>query len=143
MKSRFKIVGILTVFTFFMMNCASSQFESQLPFSIEKAIYSIDNQLYNVKIESNQKITSVPTVVYFRDKFSSAIKVEGNQLNIIIPRKTIGNLVMHKDPKKEYGNTLQTNDNKKFTLEENEIVLGFGSEGSIKFYKIIGTHEIK
>lgn len=124
-----------------MMSCASSQFENQPPFPIEKVVYNINDQFYTIQIISDQNITTVPTIVYFRDKFSSNIKTDGNQLNIIIPRKKLANIVMHKDPKKEFGNTIEMNDNKKFSLKEDEIVLGFGQKDAIKFYKIEGTQQ--
>ncbi|MFV0238168.1 MAG: hypothetical protein ACK5HU_06540 [Flavobacteriales bacterium] len=139
MKFLLKITGVLTLLTFFMVCCAPSQFENTTPFSIKKAIYNVNDSFYNLQIESDQNITPNPTIVYFRDKFSEYIKADGNQLKILIPRKSSHHMVLHKDSEKEFGNTLQNNN--KFILNENEIVLGFEQKGVTKYYKIIGTKQ--
>ncbi|MFV0531357.1 MAG: hypothetical protein ACK5MD_07950 [Flavobacteriales bacterium] len=138
MKSILKITGILTLFTFFIVSCVSSQFKNELPFEVSKATYTITNSLYEINIVSNESITSILSMVYFRDRVSSDIKVNGNQLNILIPRNT-KKIVMHKDAEKEYGNTLQDNRNNRFKLGDDELVLSFGTNKNEILYKISVT----
>ncbi len=137
MKSRSKITGILTLCIFLMMSCASSQFNNELPFKVSEATYKVTNSLYEITIISDQPITSIPSTVYFRDRFSSNINVNGNQLNILISRVNTSNIVMHRDPEKEYGNTMHNNKNNRFKLADDELILSFKNKKNELLYKIL------
>ncbi len=132
---------ITSIFSVFFIGCASSQFEKGFPFEIEEAAYTVSDQSYQIEITTLEPIIDVPSVVYFRDKSSSSIRLEDkNTLHIFISRLNTGNIIMHKDPKKEYGNTIGNNNNTKFKLKENEVVLGFKEgNGSLNYYKIIAV----
>ncbi len=137
MKSIFKITGILTLCIFLMMSCASSQFNNEPPFKVSKATYKITHSLYEITIISDQPIISTPSTVYFRDRFSSNINVNGNQLNILISRVNTSDIIMHRDPEKEYGNIMHNNKNTRFKLADDEFVLSFGSKKNELLYKIL------
>lgn len=132
---------IISIFSFFLFNCASSQFEKEFPFEIENTTYTVSNQSYQIKITTSEPIVNSPSIVYFRDKVSSDIQLENkNTLHVFISRLNTGNITLHKDPKKEFGNTIENNNNTKFKLKENEVVLGFENENNaLRYYKVIAT----
>ena len=119
----------------FIVSCASAQFESELPFTIKSIDYKESSGSYTFNIEGDEEVI-VPQKAYFRNQSSTNIKKDDNTLTILFSKNGGRNIVMHKDPKKEFGNTLPSNTESRFKLDDNEMVLIFGEGENEKLYKI-------
>ncbi|AZJ34519.1 hypothetical protein [Tenacibaculum singaporense] len=132
-----KLIGILILALSFT-KCASVKMENNHPFKIESASYShvtggvkgsynSTNLIINFTAEKPVDFQKV----YFQNRITKAIVEQHNDKQYIAARyKTSSNdrkdLILHADPKKEFGNTPNTPAEEfPFELKENEAMISY------------------
>ncbi|GFD76922.1 hypothetical protein KUL113_63420 [Tenacibaculum sp. KUL113] len=140
-----KLIGILILALSFT-KCASVKMENNHPFKIESASYShvtggvkgsynSTNLIINFTAEKPVDFQKV----YFQNRITKAIVEQHNDKQYIAARyKTLSNelndLILHADPKKEFGNTPK--EEFPFELKENEAMVSYIIEGKTHYFKI-------
>ncbi len=150
MKTLFPILITLIIST----NCKSSKLDAKIPFQIKKATYQYwtggQPGVHGIKIELlianlNEDITLQD--VYFKnnkEKLYLRTTNQGNSLftanfNTSIDQSTI--MILHNDPKKEYGNALPNKINFPKNIEENQCVISYLQNNKEFFYTVNLTKE--
>lgn len=146
--------ALLILFSF--SNCANGkQHQQEPPAEIQQAYYSTWtggvkaapsglNLFIPVKPGSEIVLDSV----FFRGKKAALIK-EDPENSLFVARFTIGSyegrasdLIMHSDPKREYGNEIpKLPEEIPFDLAPDEAMVRYEDEGNIRFFKITGVAE--
>ncbi|MCG7500793.1 MULTISPECIES: hypothetical protein [Tenacibaculum] len=140
-----KLIGILILALSFT-KCASVKMENNHPFKIESASYShvtggvkgsynSTNLIINFTAEKPVDFQKV----YFQNRITKAIVEQHNDKQYITARyKTSSNelndLILHADPKKEFGNTPA--EEFPFELKENEAMVSYIIEEKTHYVKI-------
>ncbi|UTD15691.1 hypothetical protein HER15_09505 [Tenacibaculum mesophilum] len=140
-----KLIGILILALSFT-KCASVKMENNHPFKIESASYShvtggvkgsynSTNLIINFTAEKPVDFQKV----YFQNRITKAIVEQHNDKQYITARyKTLSNelndLILHADPKKEFGNTPA--EEFPFELKENEAMVSYIIEEKTHYVKI-------
>ncbi|GFD91462.1 hypothetical protein KUL156_40650 [Alteromonas sp. KUL156] len=140
-----KLIGILILALSFT-KCASVKMENNHPFKIESASYShvtggvkgsynSTNLIINFTAEKPVDFQKV----YFQNRITKAVVEQHNDKQYIAARyKTSSNelndLILHADPKKEFGNTPA--EEFPFELKENEAMVSYIIEGKTHYVKI-------
>ncbi|UOB16017.1 hypothetical protein [Abyssalbus ytuae] len=142
----FLLAGIIMVG---FSGCGSSQkLVKEVPFTlgevmIEKWENNEDNSnSTNIFIPVEQGKEIELDSVYFREKVVKLAKIQRDSYLVYIGKfknapSPKNDIIMHADPKKEYGNKPpQKNKKIPFKLEKNQAVVSFDHEGEKKYYKI-------
>lgn len=138
-------IVIMAIFT----QCAGSQFINNPPFKLESAIkqHWTSDSTNNEGVVIKVKLKNVDTEKISFDKLfvdnralivTTNVEQNGVLLEVKYPttdhRET---LVLHKDPKKEFGNKPPAPVGKPpFELENGEMVISYSSQGITNFFKI-------
>lgn len=146
---------LVAAFLIFGLSCSSSkqeayQFQSKAPFKIKKATYQEwvsgvggGGAGITIILEIEEFDSSKRTLdsIYFRNYSAPILKSKGNYIAHI---KTNVNkqedIIIHKNPQKEYGNQTPILKNKTpFDLSKNEAIIRFKEKNTVKYVKIILT----
>ncbi|MDO6673950.1 hypothetical protein Q4517_00115 [Tenacibaculum sp. 1_MG-2023] len=140
-----KLIGILILALSFT-KCASVKMENNHPFKIESASYShVTGGVKGSYSSTNLIIYFAPEEsvdfqkVYFQNRITKAVVEQHNDKQYIAARyKTSFNnrkdLILHADPKKEFGNT--PTEEFPFELKENEAMVSYVVGKKIHYVKI-------
>lgn len=131
-----------------LTNCSTMQnknthLQNKAPFTVEEALHiSNENAPYTILSIKKTNPEIVLDEVYFLDK---KLKLKLDAGSYIAKINTIINkdLILHSDPKKEYGNTPPVMEKIPFKLKDNEAVVSYKIKGIVKYYKLKVTHKIK
>jgi hypothetical protein len=138
--------ALLVIFSF--SNCANGkQLQEEPPKVVQQAYYTTwtggvkgAGSGFNLFIPVASDAQIQLDTVYFRGR-KGVLQKEGNTSNLYVARfKDPGekkDLVMHRDPKKEYGNEVPVRIEKiPFELAEGEAVVRYTRNGKEKFFRI-------
>lgn len=142
------LIKTIALLTFVLTNCntmkpvSENKLQTKAPFTITKALYIINNN----KLYNTIKITKTNSEIELNEIFFLGRKLKLNKENNIYTAKVTktefrNDMVLHSDPKKEYGNTPPVVEKIPFNLKNNEAVVSYTIEGIIKFYKIKITNK--
>lgn len=133
-----KIIKVIfgTVFILSLISCHTTKMIKNPPFKVEKAIYEDTGNLkYRITIKtSNPQI--VLDSVYFKNSKAKLSFKEGYFTAFITkPSLLKKNLILHNDPKKEFGNTPSANKKIPFDLKREEAVISYSFKDKTYYYK--------
>ncbi|MFZ2282717.1 MAG: hypothetical protein WAV86_02485 [Lutibacter sp.] len=147
--------GFLILLSFAFFGCGASKVKEQneAPFKVLEATYtnSVGGQTdlirTTIRITIKNKDIQLDSV-YFRNNSASLKRVYNieNSLFIgsFITSKTPHDLILHADPKEEFGNKPPVTISKlPFEIKENEAVVSYFYKDKINFYKILEVKEIE
>lgn len=142
---------LYTIFTFilftaFFSGCGGSKIlQEQPPAQFQQAyVVSEDNSLnlyIPVSVIQTERVDL--RSVYFRG-MKADLEQDDERPGMYVARFNTGrgDMVMHKNPKEEYGNRVpQRVEKAPVDIDDNEAVIVFSEKGDIKFYKITGIEE--
>ncbi len=138
------LAGIFVLGVF--ASCGSNKdLQERAPAQFSEAyyVYTSNGIQLNIPVVAIQDERISLDSVYFHG-MKSALEKNEEQPNIYVAnfRMGMGDKVMHKDPKKEYGNTPpQMPEESPFEINKDEAVLVFTQNGKTKFYKLTGIVE--
>ena len=153
MKTFLKFLPV-AIILFSFSNCASGKkLQENEPLDVKQVYCSTTTgdvrgagSLITLIIPVEEMRDVVLDSVYFRGK-KAALKKESSQKNLYIahfkiPSADREDLIMHSDPKKEYGNKPPVIlPDIPFELEADEAVIKFYEEGEEKYFKITGIKQ--
>jgi len=135
-------VFILSLIT----SCGSNKDLQEIaPAQFSEVYYTYDSN----RIELNIPVTSIQgqkvkmKAVYFHG-MKSSLKKNAEKPNVFVANFRLGSddMVMHEDPKKEYGNKPpQMPEESPFSIDNDEAILVFTQDDQIKYYKLTGIVE--
>ncbi len=151
-----KIVSLtgITFISILLFCCKSSQEISQTnpPFKVTEATYNerIENDgknvtMVSIKIDNTEiKLDSV----YFRNRSTRLEFIKKNSeekyVGYFKSTNTKKDLILHSDPKKEFGNQVPDISQRiPFKLEKDQAVVSYIYKGKISYYKILKISEPK
>ena len=135
------------VFTLVLFaSCGSNKdLQERAPAQFNQVYYTYDSNgiELNIPVASIQDELVSLDAVYFHGMKSSLKKSE-EQANIYVAnfRMGTGDMVMHEDPKEEYGNQPpQLPEESPYSIDKDEAILVFTQDGKTKYYKLTGIIE--
>ena len=149
------IIPILTIITMSFIQCSSAQLDKKVPVTITQTFYQnwIGGQpgskgtLVSIKLNAPDKKMAFDSI-YFNGK---AVKLQSNLLkneltltgNFVVITKP-NDLVMHANPKKEFGNTPPKLAAKiPFELEKNEAIISYIIKDKKRYFKVQNIKKTK
>ncbi len=137
------IVGLF--FTLFASCGSNNNLQERAPAQFNDVYYTKDANgmsLYiPVAVIQDERVSL--DAVYFRG-LKSVLKKDPEQANLYVAnfRTGTGDMVMHKDPREEYGNQApQLPEKSPVSIEDNEALLVFTQDGKTKYFKLTGIVE--
>ena len=127
-------------------SCGSNKdLQERAPAQFSEVYYTYDSN----GIELNIPVTSIQDqrisldAVYFHGMKSTLMQSEEKpNLYVANFRMGSGDMVMHEDPKEEYGNKPpQLPEKSPFSIDDDEAILVFTQDDQIKYYKLTGIVE--
>ena len=145
MKSIKFLITIIILGSFLSCKSIENGITGKTPFKIEKATYnswvggveSVRGYKVEIQLETNYKLDSI----YFRN-MKGALELDVNNSKIIYTaiftiQNKPQNLILHSDPKKEFGNQAPNlQKNIPFTLKNDEAVISFKTKKGTQYFKI-------
>jgi len=146
----YKIIGLLFITAISLTFCAMKQeFQTKFPQEIQSVFYH--------KEKNGTKSSVINFYIEFKNPLSANIKLEKiyfhNQEALVqeitpkdfkstfLQSNKKEDLIMDKNPAKEYGNKAPVVQKSKFDLKSNEAVLEYTKDGKTLFYKIANVLE--
>lgn len=130
---RTQIIGMMFL-SFCFIKCASTQFEKHPPFKIIKA--TINNTSKEVVIEySSEKLIEFDSLFLKKQILKANTKTLASK-KIVYAELKQNDLILSGDAKEEFGNKPTIIEQKKFNLEENEMVISYKDNQKTKYTKI-------
>ncbi|HEY9222293.1 MAG TPA: hypothetical protein VIO43_12040 [Lutibacter sp.] len=146
--------GLVILLSFAFFGCGASKVKAQneAPFKVLEASYtnSVGEQTdlirTTIRITINNKDIQLDNV-YFRNNSASLKRVDSIENSLFIgsftTSKTPHDLILHADPKEEFGNKPPVTASKlPFEIKENEAVVSYFYKDKINYYKILEVKEI-
>ena len=144
MKSTLQFLAVFSLFLF--ASCGSNKdLQERIPAQFSEVYYTYDSN----GIELNIPVTSIQDerisldAVYFHG-MKSPLKKSEERPNIYVANFRMGSddMVMHEDPKEEYGNKPpQLPEESPFSIEDDEAIIVFTQNDEVKYYKLTGIVE--
>jgi hypothetical protein len=142
---------ILLSFAFFCCGVSKVKAQNEAPFKVLEATYTnwvgeqSDLVGTTIRITINNKEIQLDSV-YFRNNSASLKRVESFENPIFTgsftTSKTPHDLILHADPKEEFGNKPPITTSKfPFEMKENEAVVSYFYKDKINYYKILEVKE--
>lgn len=151
---KFISTGLVILLSFAFFGCGASKVKAQNehPFKVLSATYAnsvveqTDLVLTTLKITTNNKEIQLDSV-YFRNNSASLKRVDSIENSLFIgsftTSKTPHDLILHADPKEEFGNKPPVTASKlPFEIKENEAVVSYFYKDKINYYQILEVKEI-
>ena len=146
----YKLIGFLLITAISLTFCAMKhEFQTKFPQEIQSVFYQ--------KVENGNESSRIVFYIEFKNPLSANIKLKKiyfhNQESPVdeITRKDFKasflqsnkkeDVILHKDPSREYGNKAPVILKSKFDLKRNEAVLEYKKESKTLFYKIVNVPE--
>ena len=144
MKSIFFMLGLLTLVLF--ASCGSNKgLQERSPAQFNQVYYTYNSNgiELTIPVSSIQDERISLDAVYFHGMKSDLIQnAEKPNLYVANFRMGTGDMVMDKDPAKEYGNKPpQLPEESPFDIDEDEAILVFTQDDETKYYKLTGIVE--
>lgn len=135
-------VFILTVFA----SCGSNKdLQERAPAQFDEVYYTYNSNGIKLSIpvvSIQDQIVSLDAVYFHGMKSMLEKSEEKPNLYVANFRTGTGDMVMHEDPKEEYGNKPpQLPEESPFSIDEDEAILVFTQNDQIKYYKLTGIVE--
>lgn len=135
-------VFILTVFA----SCGSNKdLQERAPAQFDEVYYTYNSNGIKLSIpvvSIQDQIISLDAVYFHGMKSMLEKSEEKPNLYVANFRTGTGDMVMHEDPKEEYGNKPpQLPEESPFSIDEDEAILVFTQNDQIKYYKLTGIVE--
>jgi hypothetical protein len=135
--------NILPVLILFLMSCSSVQISNNAPFKVNSIHYKSSSKILELTLKNPLPQDITLTAVYFRDTKVEWTKNTGKLIfnaDFSINDRIERPLILHADPKKEFGNQPPVKKEKiPFELTDNECIISYIEKGETKFYKTIVT----
>ena len=146
----YKIISFLLITAISLTFCAMKQeFQTEFPQEIQSVFYQ--------KIKKGSESSVINFYIEFKNPLSANIKLEKiyfhNQESLVqeitpkdfkstfLQSNKKEDLIMDKNPAKEYGNKAPVVSKSKFDLKPNEAVLEYKKDSKALFYKILNVQE--
>lgn len=141
--------GLVILLSFAFFGCCASKVKAQneAPFKVLETTYAnwageqSDMVVTTLKITINNKEIQLDSV-YFRNNSASLKRVDSIENSLFTgsftTSKTQHDLILHADPKEEFGNKPPVTASKlPFEIKENEAVVSYFYKDKINYYKIL------
>lgn len=145
MKNAIHFMAGIFILTLFASCGSNKDLQERAPAQFNEVYYTYnsDGIQLNIPIAAIQDQIINMDAVYFHG-MKSKLKKSDEKPNLFVAdfRMGTGDMVMHEDPKKEYGNKPpQMPEESPFSIEDDEAILVFTQNDKIKYYKLTGIVE--
>ena len=145
MKNALQFTAGIFMLVLFASCGSNKDLQERAPAQFSEVYYTYDSN----GIELNIPVTSIQDqrisldAVYFHGMKSNLMQSEEKpNLYVANFRMGSGDMVMHEDPKEEYGNKPpQLPEKSPFSIDDDEAILVFTQDDQIKYYKLTGIVE--
>jgi hypothetical protein len=141
----YKIIGLLFITAISLTFCAMKQeFQTEFPQEIQSVFYQkgkngTESSVINFYIEFKNPLSANIKLekIYFHNQESLVQEITPKDFkSTFLQSNKKEDLIMDKNPAKEYGNKAPVVQKSKFDLKSNEAVLEYTKDGKTLFYKI-------
>ena len=145
MKNVLRLVSGIFILTLFAACGSNKDLQERAPAQFGETSYTYDSNgiQLNIPVISIQDQQISLDAVYFHG-MKSMLKKSDERPNLYVANFRMGteDMVMHEDPKEEYGNRPpQLPEESPFSIDEDEAILVFTQDEKIKYYKLTGIVE--
>jgi hypothetical protein len=146
----YKIISFLLITAISLTFCAMKQeFQTEFPQEIQSVFYQkikkgSQSSVVNFYIEFKNSLSANIKLekIYFQNQESSVQEITPKDFkSTFLQSNKKEDLIMDKNPAKEYGNKAPVVQKSKFDLKSNEAVLEYTKDGKTLFYKISNVLE--
>jgi hypothetical protein len=146
----YKIISFLLITAISLTFCAMKQeFQTEFPQEIQSVFYQkvkkgMESSVINFYIEFKKPLSANIKLekIYFHNQESPVQEITPKDFkSSFLQSNKKEDLIMDKNPAKEYGNKAPVVQNSKFDLKSNEAVLEYTKDGKTLFYKISNVLE--
>jgi hypothetical protein len=144
----YKSISLVFIIGICLTSCVMKQeYQTELPQEIERTYFQQETGVVGANgihffIEFKKPLSSTIKLnkIYFRNQ-ESVVKKVSNRIFAAHFKQTNASqdLILDRNPLKEYGNKAPVIIASKFDLKANELLLEYSRNGSISFYKICDT----
>jgi hypothetical protein len=146
----YKIIGLLFITAISLTFCAMKQeFQTKFPQEIQSVFYHKEkngtkSSVINFYIEFKNPLSANIKLekIYFHNQESPVQEITPKDFkSTFLQSNKKEDLIMDKNPAKEYGNKAPVVSKSKFNLKPNEAVLEYKKDSKTLFYKILNVQE--
>lgn len=146
----YKIISFLLITAISLTFCAMKQeFQTEFPQEIQSVFYQkikkgSHSSVVNFYIEFKNPLSANTKLekIYFQNQESAVQEITPKDFkSTFLQSNKKEDLIMDKNPAKEYGNKAPVVQKSKFDLKPNEAVLEYKKDGKTLFYKILNVQE--
>ena len=145
MKNALRFTAGIFMLVLFASCGSNKDLQERAPAQFNEIYYTYNSEgiQLNIPVASIQDERVKLNAVYFHG-MKSGLKQSKERPNLYVAnfRMGTGEMVMHEDPKEEYGNKPpQLPQESPFSIDDDEAILVFTQDGKIKYYKLTGIVE--
>lgn len=146
----YKIIGLLFITAISLTFCAMKQeFQTEFPQEIQSVFYhkeknGMESSVINFYIEFKNPLSANIKLekIYFHNQESPVQEITPKDFkSTFLQSNKKEDLIMDKNPAKEYGNRAPVIEKSKFDLKPNEAVLEYKQDNKTQFFKITNLKE--
>ena len=146
----YKIISFLLITAISLTFCAMKQeFQTEFPQEIHSVFYQkikkgTESSVINLYIEFKNPLSANIKLekIYFRNQESPVQEITPKDFkSTFLQSNKKEDLIMDKNPAKEYGNKAPVVSKSKFDLKPNEAILEYSKDSKTLFYKILNVQE--
>ena len=146
----YKIIGLLFITAISLTFCAMKQeFQTKFPQEIQSVFYhkeknGMESSVINFYIEFKNPLSANIKLekIYFHNQESPVQEITPKDFkSTFLQSNKKEDLIMDKNPAKEYGNRAPVIEKSKFDLKPNEAVLEYKQDNKTQFFKITNLKE--
>ena len=146
----YKIIGLLFITAISLTFCAMKQeFQTEFPQEIQSVFYhkeknGMESSVINFYIEFKNPLSANIKLekIYFHNQESPVQEITLKDFkSTFLQSNKKEDLIMDKNPAKEYGNRAPVIEKSKFDLKPNEAVLEYKQDNKTQFFKITNLKE--
>lgn len=145
MKNALHLIAGIFVLSLFTSCGSNKDLQERSPAQFNEVYYTYNSNgiKLNIPITAIQDQRVSMDAVYFHG-MKSKLEKSQEKPNLYVANFRMGgdDMIMHEDPKKEYGNKPpQLPEESPFTIDDDEAILVFTQNNKIKYYKLTGIVE--
>lgn len=145
MKNALQLMTGIFIFTLFSSCGSNKDLQERAPAQFNEVYYSYTSNgiQLNIPVAAIQDERITMDAVYFHG-MKSDLKQSEEKPNLYVANFRMGSddMIMHEDPKEEYGNKPpQLPKKSPFSIEDDEAILVFTQNDKIKYFKLTGIVE--
>ena len=145
MKNALHLMAGIFILTLFASCGSNKDLQERAPAQFNEVYYTYTSNgiQLNIPVAAIQDQRMTMDAVYFHG-MKSDLKQSEEKPNLYVANFRMGSedMVMHEDPKEEYGNRPpQLPEESPFSIEEDEAILVFTQNDKLKYYKLTGIVE--